>query len=356
MEQAHMLKGIDLVTLSKQIIANQALKKDYISPASSLGLTVDDQGDTLMQIPEHGNFPMQPLVHRQLSTFAGIPAAYYDRMKTEAPDLLADNINTWMARMAPERKRMVRTLGGEARALLSNSYQRVEHEEIAEIALPVLHELPGVEIVSAQVTQARLYIHFTVPSVRGEVKVGDIVQAGGIISNSETGQGSVSVVGLLWRLVCLNGAKSGDAFRRAHIGRKVEDSEELWADDTKKADDRAILLKVRDMTKAVVDETRFRAQIDKLRELADPAAKISGNLVSAVELLTQKVGLPDSMRPSILQSLAEGSDLTAWGLVNAVTAQAHKSTDYDAAVELEGAGGTLINLPPAEWRTILQAA
>jgi hypothetical protein len=182
------------------------------------------------------------------------------------------------------------------------------------------------------------------------------VQAGGILSNSEVGLGAVRVDGLAWRLTCLNGAKTGDTFRRAHIGRKAEDTEALWADDTKAADDKTVLLKVRDMVKAVVDETRFRAQVDKLKQLADPSAKITGTITAAVEVLADKMNLPDAMRPSILTSLAEGGDLTAWGLVNAVTAQAHHATDYDRAVELEGVGGQLINLAPAEWRQVLQAA
>ena len=351
-----MLKGIDLVELSRRIIASKELKRDFIAPAGQLEMTVQSDSTPVLNVAANGSFPLQPLAHRQLSTFANIPAQYYDRMKADAPDLLASNVNTWLRKMPTDRKRMVRTLGGDARALLSNSYQRVEHEEIAEVALPVLHDLPGVNIVSAEVTSSRLYIHFVVPTIQGEVKVGDIVQAGGIISNSEVGLGAVSVAGLTWRLWCLNGAKTGDTFRRSHVGRKVEDTEELWADDTRAADDKAILLKVRDMVRGVVDQTRFVAHLNKLKELADPSTTKVTNMVAAVEVLTNKMGLPDAMRPSILQSLAEGGDFTAWGVVNAVTAQAHKATDYDAAVELEGVGGALINLAPTEWKSILQAA
>jgi hypothetical protein len=351
-----MLKGINLTELSQRILAQQELKRDFISAANQLNMAVQSDGKVALEVQGNGQFPLQPLAHRQLGTFTNIPAQYYDRMKTDTPDLLASNVNRWLERMPNDRKRMVRTLGGDSRAILSNGYQRVEHEEIAEVALPVLHDLPSVRITSCQITDARLYIHFVVPGVQGEVKVGDVVQAGGIISNSEVGLGAVSVSGLIWRLWCLNGATTGDTFRRSHVGRKVEDTEELWADDTRKSDDRTILLKVRDMVRAVVDETRFKAQLAKLRELADPSAKITGNVVSAVEVLSNKLVLPEAIRPNILKSLAEGGDLTAWGIVNAVTAQAHTSTDYDNAVDLERAGGSLINLPPSQWKEILQAA
>ena len=55
-------------------------------------------------------------------------------------------------------------------------------------------------------------------------------------------------------------------------------------------------------------------------------------------------------------TLIDGGDLSAWGLVNAVTSLAHKATSYDRAVELESAGGALIDLPSQEWKRILEAA
>jgi hypothetical protein len=351
-----MLKGIGLQELSRRIVEAQHSKKDFIAPSNQLAVTADTSGQVKIHVPDNGSFPLQPLAHRQLATFLNMPAAYYDRCRTDAPDLLAKNVNTWLQKMPNTNKRMIRTLAGADRAILSNSYTRVENEEVAEVALPVLHDLPGVNIVSAEITTSRLYIHFTLPSVRGVVKVGDVVEAGGIISNSEVGLGAVSVSGLIWRLICLNGAKTQDVFRKSHVGRRVEDSEELWADDTKRADDKAVLLKVRDMVRAVVDPLRFAAQVDKLKQLADPSAKITGTITQAVEVLTTKMNLPDAMRPSILTSLAEGGDLTAWGLVNALTAQAHSATDYDSAVEIEGIGGRLIDLPANDWKQILQAA
>lgn len=350
-----MLKGLSLTALAQKIEANQSNKKDFIAVAKELHVGVNgSDGVPALIVPDQGAFPINSIAHRQIGTFTGIPAQYYDRMLQDQPNLLADNINAWFRRFPVKDKRLVRTMGGVNRALLSNSYQRIENEEIAEVALPVLAELPDVKIVSCEITDRRLYIHFVVPGIQAEVRRGDIVQAGGIISNSEVGFGSVSVSGLIWRLACLNGLKTSETFRRAHIGRKVDDNEALWADDTKRADDKAVLLKVRDMVKSIVDHTRFIAQVDKMRGLAD--VPLTGDMTKSVEVLTQKLTLPDSLRPSILRSLAEGGDLTAWGVVNAVTHQAHKVESYDRAVELEAAGGQLLDLAPGEWRKILEAA
>lgn len=347
-----MQKGISLTELARKIEGNRLLKSDYVADTSTVAMIVDADKKPALDVAEHGKFPILPHAHNQIGARVNIPSKYYDRMLAEAPDLLATNVNRWFTK--DHEPRMIRTLGGDVRAFLSNRYQRIENEQIAEAALPVLYDLPGVNIVSAEVTDRRLYIHFVVPTITGEVKRGDVVQAGGIIQNSEVGLGSVSVSGLIWRLICLNGAKTADAFRRNHVGRAIEDGALDWADDTKKADDATVLLKVRDMVRAVVDETRFRATLGRLQGLTD--ARVTGDPVKAVEVLSQTVGANETEKGSILRALIEGGDLSAWGMVNAVTSLAHKAKDYDRAVELEAAGGTLIDLAPTEWRKVLEAA
>ena len=348
-----MLKGLSLSDLARKVEAQRELKRDFIADTSALTMQVQEDRTAVLEIPDQGSFPVLPLAHDQIGARVGIPAKYYDRMKEEAPDLLATNVNAWF-RKNPE-KRMIRTLGGDARSFNSNRYQRIDNEAVLQAALPVLADLPGVQIVSAEATDRRLYLHFVVPSIAGEVKVGDVVQAGGILSNSEVGLGSVSLSGLIWRLWCLNGAKTQDVFRKNHVGRAVEDGGEIdWSDDTRAADDKAVLLKVRDMVKAVTDESRFKANLAKLQGLAAP--KIGGDPTKAVEVLSQKIGATESEKGGILRSLIEGGDLSAWGLINAVTAQSHTAKSYDRAVELESAGGQLIDLAPSQWREVLEAA
>lgn len=358
-----MLKGLSLTELAKKIEGNRELKQDFITDTSKLQMTVTPEevsggkiispARTLLAVGDHGRFPLLPLAHDQIGDRLQIPAKYYDRMLVQKPNLLATNVNEWLH--TNPQKRMIRTLGGDARAFLSNKYQRIENEEIANAALPVLSELPQVNIVSCEITERRLYIHFVVPTIQGEVKVGDVVQAGGIIQNSEVGCGSVSVSGLIWRLWCLNGAKTGEAFRRNHVGRKTEDEGEMdWADDTRKADDQAVLLKVRDMVRAVVDETRFRATLSKMQGLTE--GRITGDPSKAVEVLARKVGATEGEQGGILRALIEGADLSAWGMMNAVTAQAHTASSYDRAVEFEAMGGQVLDLPKSDWREVLEAA
>jgi hypothetical protein len=349
-----MNKGISLTALAQEIERQKEAKHDLIASTAAISmtsngntLTIDDAGDDGFE--EYG---INQTAHSQIAARLQIPAKYYDRMRTAAPALLATNVNEWFHRN-PER-RLVRTLDGRARAFLSDRYQRIDNAEIAEVALPVLASIPDVQIVSSQITEHRMYIQAVSPRLEGEVKKGDAVQAGVIISNSEIGMGSVSVQPVIWRLICLNGMISQDgAFKAYHVGRRIEDSAELWADDTRKADDRAVLLKVRDMVATAVERVSFQKRLDQMRGLTE--AKVEGNPVKLVEVLSKRIGANETEQGGILRSLIEGGDLSAWGVLNAVTAQAH-TADYDRAVEFEAAGGQLLNLAPSEWSRMLEAA
>lgn len=348
-----MNKGISLTALATEIERQREAKHDLIASTASLDMSSDGKRITVLSGPQDENdFVVNGTAHSQIGARLGIPAKYYDRMLTERPALLATNVNEWF-HSKPER-RMVRTLDGHARAFLSDRYQRIDNHEIAEIALPVLAKLPEVQIASSQITEHRMYIQAVTPRLTENIGLGDAVQAGVIISNSEIGSGSVSIQAMVYRLRCLNGMILPDqGFKAYHVGRRVEDSEQLWADDTRKADDRAVLLKVRDMIAQAVNEAKFRENVDRMKGLTDQ--RVSGNPTKVVEVLSKTIGATEAEQGGILRSLIEGGDLSAWGLLNAVTAQAH-GADYDRSVEFEQAGGKLLALPKSEWNRMLEAA
>ena len=348
-----MQTGLNLVELAKRIEANKELKHDMIADTSALRMTIDGDQRPLLAVETEGTFPILPVAHEQIAARLNIPSKYYGRMQTEAPALLADNVNHWFA--ANPEKRMIRTLGGDARAFLSNRYQRIENEEIANVVLPVLADIPDVNFVSTQITDSRMYIQAVTPRVTGEVAKGDVVQAGVIISNSEIGLGSVSIRPIVYRLACLNGMVIADGkFTARHVGARIDNTEALWSDEARRADDRAVLLKVRDVVRAAVSEVTFRETVGKLAGLT--TMRVSGDLAKAVEVLAKKVGATEGERGGILRALIEGGDLSAWGLLNAVTHQAHTVKSYDRSVDFEAMGGSLVDLRHGEWREILEAA
>lgn len=364
-----MRTGLSLVELATRIEDLATKKEDLIVPTRDIEMIASAKGANAnsmrlaLPVPKASALPVQDgrvltelknTAHDQIGSHLEIPAKYYDRMLHERPQLLADNVNTWLRAAKPSDRRMVRTLEGKTRGFLSNRYQRIENEEIAGVVLPILLSTPGIRVVSTEVTDRRLYIQATTDRVTGEVKKGDAVQAGIVIGNSEIGYGSVSIKAMVYRLVCLNGMILPDSFRQNHIGRKIEDNEDLYRDDTKAADDKAVLLKVRDTITGFLTREFFERKLSALQGLTE--GKFEGNVEKGVEVLAKKIGANDAERQGILRSLIEGGDLSRWGVLNAVTHQAHTIADYDRSVEFESAGGKLIDLPAKEWNEVLRAS
>ncbi len=193
-----MKTGRTLQELLKELQKQESEKRDYISPAFSLRLLED--GHTLrMGEQELGT---TGLFHRQTAEVLKIPAKYYDLMQKEKPELLAENVNSWLSDRG--QKYMIRTLMGTARALLSDRYLRIDNVEVATAVLPLFAGVQGAEVKSCEVTETKLYLKIV--NERMEAKcVGDTVQAGVLISNSEVGMGSVAVFPFVYTLACKNG-------------------------------------------------------------------------------------------------------------------------------------------------------
>ena len=349
----------DIRELAAKITEAQAQKADYVTSTANLamldGLAVNEPPSLAMRNGAEHRFGINDHAHGQIASRLDIPRKYYARMQAESPALLATNVNTWLQKN-PER-RMVRTLGGTVRAFLSDRYMRVENEQIAEVALPILAEIPDVQFVSTALTETNLYIKAVAPRVAGEVRKGDVVQAGVCVRNSEVGAGAVVIEPFVYRLVCLNGATMKDSrFRAHHLGARVSNEDAIsgmLTDEAIAADDNALMLRVRDVLRAAVSQKFLDACIGKMRDAAGDM--VTGDVPAAIEVLAAKVALTRDESSSVLRHLIVGGDLSRYGVMNAVTRFSQDVDSYDRASELEAIGGKIIDLPRRDWTEIAEA-
>lgn len=341
-----MKQGRTLEELGKELLRQRDARKDLIANTSQLEMHSESQFSTL-SIPINGKaeeYEVGYIAQRQIASRLQIPFAYYERMRKEIPELLDRNVNDWF-KHSPEQ-RMIRILDGNVRAFLSNRYRRLDNLELCAAVIPVIREMPGAVIESCEVTDSNLYLKVVNRKLKAEVDVGDVVEAGFVISNSEVGLGSLKVEPLIYRLVCRNGLICKDhAQKRYHVGRQVEggdDAYELYSDETLKQDDKAFFMKVQDTVRCAVDEAKFNLVVSRMRD----AKKIplEHDPVKSVEVLADRFSLTQNERGDVLRQLFMGGDLTRYGLLNAVTA-ASKLADYDRATELERIGGEILALP-----------
>jgi len=355
-----MKEGLTLEQMAAEITRQNQLKEDYLVDTRSIKLEPCDS-QLFLHLEDNGIGTIEPLevnqiAHRQIGTHLKIPAPYYDRLLTSYPELLAENVNAWFNR--EPSKRMLRTMGGVARAFLSNRYRRIDNFEIARVVLPIIREIQGARFESCQITDSNMYLKVVNTRLEAEVVPGDIVQAGVIISNSEVGHGSVCIQPLVYRLVCSNGMVINDAqTRRNHVGRVNNSNENilLYSEKTLAAEDHAFILKIQDTVKAAVEETRF-SRVVGLMQTARQAKMNTEDVPGIIRLTSKEFHITEDEGSGILQHLIEENDLTLYGLSNAVTRHSQDVKSYDRATELESIGYNILSMPARQWNRLNQTA
>lgn len=358
---------VDLSTLADELARMQDSKRDYVvdTRLANFTSTEDRPAGSYLTFDPPGAEPLvegrvNDHAHGQIAARLGIPKKYYDRMRDESPVLLDTNVNHWL-RGRPER-RLVRMLDGDVRAFMSDRYRRLDNFDLMERAvLPALRDIEGIRFHIASLTPERMVLRAILPTVSREVglHVGDIVQAGFQLRNSEVGASALSVEPFTWKLDCLNGQVSNAAAIRAyHVGRVIDDSEESqinFRNDTLAAADKATFLKCRDAITQALSPDVLDEIVGQMRAAGDPTTRVQ-NPARATEALARTFDLKDDETAGTLMSLARGGDFTQWGMVNAVTDMAKEAATFDRQEELERIGGKLLTLPAGEWRHIAVAA
>lgn len=366
-----MKTGKSLEELAREVTRQADAKKDLIADTRNMELrmaqkdpeTFYEGGPSVrMTLKGRESFDVGLLPHaeRQIATHYKVPKNYYELLREQQPEMFVEHMNEWLQRKPATR--MIRTLDNDARAFLSNRYRTLDNDELLAATLPVLSEL-GVEVKSTEVTDQRLYIKFitnqnaelSVP--RDGRKVGDVVYSGGVITNSEVGLGSLSIMDYDWWLACLNGMVSGKVLKQKHVGRVTGidgiDAQEYFRDDTRKADDRALMLKIRDTLKGMFSDQRFRERINAYNRSMDMVVE---KPVETIEVVQKRFNFTDKTKNAVLEHFIKGGSLNAYGIANAVTRAAQDVESYDDSTEMEQIGRKVIDLRDDEWRVIRKQA
>jgi len=336
-----------LTEFAQELERREAAKNDYLVDTRNMSMLPN--GETL-RIEEAGEFSINDFAHRQLADRLQIPKKYYDRMAA-LPGLRAQNVNQWFD--GKPEKRLVRTLDQTARAFLSDRYRPIDNHFIMNAIAPVLYEHNDLQIMSEGLSETHLYLQMKFPKLSGEVKKGDVVQAGITLTNSEVGAGAFNIRSMDWVLACTNGMIGESLIRKYHVGRRIGgDTEDydIFQDDTIKAELESYRLRMRDILKHALSEAEFSNRLVLLRN-AD-SDKIE-KPVGTVENVTKRFLFSENENESILNNLmTRGEQPSRWGLSNAITALAHKQDNLDRQFEYERIGNDIITLKPSEWEVL----
>ena len=347
-----MKKGLTIDRLASEVTRQQEAKRDFVLDTRDLRFNAMSGSLNVMIEQPNGeteSFGITNDAHNQIGTYLGINQKYYQKMMAYEPGLLAVNVNQWFQRTEKPfnaEPRMVRVLDGNMRAFLSNRYQRIDNFDLLMALMPVFQQFPGLQFESNSLSEREMFLKVFWPGNQKEVKKGDIIQAGCVIRNSETGFASTSVKPMSLRLWCMNGATHDEyGAKKVHRGKRIdvnETSYELFTDETLAMSDKAFIMQIRDLVKSTLQGVWLDTVVRQMQEaqgipVEDPK--------TAVQELGKRFLFSEEEQELTLEhffrDLAHNGQ-TQYGLFNAVTRMAQDVESYERATELEEIGGQVL--------------
>ncbi len=361
-----MKQGIETLNkLAVEVDRQRKSKRDFLVDTRDVHLDHEQR----FVLRGMGEFQGNEIMHEQVASKTGIPKKYYDLMREKAPYLLSKNVNHWFG--ANPEKRMIRTLDGTARALLSDRFRALDNWMVLDACLQALKGT-DLKVESSQITDRKMYVQITFPSMAQEIGVAleqfrksmpqmpghfwsEVLSPGLVISNSEVGCGAVNVESLIYTYRCTNGAILSVSMKKYHVGKGLggddEGNQEIFSTSTLNQADKLFVMKMRDVMKAACNPEIFQANVKKIGDAAQRIIK--GDVPAVVESVKEMFDLREEEQSGVLNHLIAGGDLSAWGLSSAVTRHAQDVESYDRAVELERIGGKIIELAPVDWQKLV---
>jgi hypothetical protein len=309
LEQTRKLSDLRIATpeglnvLHAELNRQRTTKQDYIVPSEKLKV-IPRQDDIVLNLDQTGTFGITSTAHRQLASKLEIPQVYYDRMLSTTPELLSQNINHWIGEGKP---RLIRTLDGKARAILSDRYKIIDNDDVFMLSIREMSE-SHMDFHKADLTENHMYIKAVSTTTQAEIRKGDVVQAGIVIRNSETGLSSFAVEPFILRLACINGLIIPDAgLSKAHLGRK--NFEGRYSRETQELNALASISEMRDIIRSTLDGKTFD---DTVKALTAAAETVLEKPIQVISNIGSHLGFTEAEQESILTKFIAQSDPTKY--------------------------------------------
>ncbi|TVT27907.1 hypothetical protein FNH05_30675 [Amycolatopsis rhizosphaerae] len=160
-----------------------------------------------------------------------------------------------------------------------------------------------------------------------------IVFAGFRFSNSEIGDGAVTIKPELYVKICRNGLTLPLlGIRKMHQGVKMEQGSVTWSRDTQNKHLAVITAQTRDAVREWLSPAFLATQIEEIDHLAGTPVPEADKTIKVV---AKKLGFSEAERDGVLSHFIAGGQLTAAGIANAITSYSQTVPDADRADALD---------------------
>jgi len=335
-------------------------KEDYVYPRQSIKMEHAREFGRYNVMGGTNRWAVNDHCRGQINSI--ISAGFDNYSKTlddlDMQDLYVRNVNEVL--QESDKRSIIRTVdrgqGSVARAFVSDSFKPIDDDIVFGTALQVIGDYHArYKSIGGNRTDTKTYVKIVskepIFSLNVEGKNREF-SAGFIMSNSEVGCGYTIFQAFLTDHYCNNGiifSKHVVAdVKYMHRGVKVEtDFGLLLGDRIKEAEKASIQALICDATKLACNNDNWDALKNTLEASAN--VRIAGDRAGVVEQIGRRVGLNPHERKQ-LPFFMEGD--TKFAIQAGITKLAQETDDYDRKIELEQAGGDVIQMNSKVWDSI----
>jgi hypothetical protein len=348
----HSFEGIrsapELIQYLKDI---RDLSVDYVVPGPKLNIEASPDGkewklaftlskmDVDAENVEHADqvIVVKPTgwAQSQMIGKTPVPKRYHDEMLASGRgNLAAINLNTWLHDL--KNKVMIRTVGDQFRAVVSDRYKPIDNLDLfGQVArtIQVVNHARAADSTQpltfwkADVTDTDLFL-----SIHDKASVynlgtpdkPDIYNTMTVVRNSEVGKSSMSVEPGFFRGMCMNIYTRAPALRKVHTGSKLDEGVFSFSDDTHQAAKELWQKEVRDVLNATIVNHSFfddwAKDFKESKEVQIPDMQV------AVHRVAEEYKFTDAEADAIMSALMTDQTIyaedrgTAYALLQGMTA------------------------------------
>lgn len=278
-------------------------------------------------LTEEDMYSLHPHALSQLATKFSIPTAYVRKLTEEqwGRDLLKDILKEHSINIGRNRI-LVRSVGNETRAVLSDRYKRVDSIEVMKKFLYGCQQ-NNAFVWDAHYSETKTWLSAIIPKVYTiPTENNGLVHSvfGAQLSNSDFGDGALALKATQINVACLNGMTTESLMRKIHLGQKLPDNI-LFSQKTYELDTRTQASMVEDIMSQVFHEDRILDIGRKIKEASAEEIDLKKEVVKLPKLgLTKEE--TELVETKLLQNNPddgiEGKP-TKWKLSQAITSVAN---------------------------------
>jgi hypothetical protein len=266
----------DIGEAIQHIERNGEMLNDFVVPAKEIFFNKEDRETPTFVEMWFGQNNLR-LHHNAVTQLAG-------RMGISARDLqnevsgpewkqkvFADRLNEYM-KNSPKSNFLIRQVGDQAKAILSDKYRRLNTAAIFLAFLQAAMEAGSV-LVDANHGELKDYLEVVHPEIIPvETEKNGIVDMvfGGQIRNSDFGASKLELRIFTMNTWCLNGCTSKQMIGERHLGSRIEQMNNVtFTAETMEADTKARALQVRDIMNSLYSPENIHRERNRIQKASD---------------------------------------------------------------------------------------